>query len=106
MLAALCCTSIVAVGILKLSRTEMMLAPDKPVPVLWAENVGDTPLYFDVTQQLIMNPGQSPERLVPVTDVVRPALLVSSNRVTSVPGQKYRVMLQEFETPSQALVWV
>ncbi|WP_217588605.1 hypothetical protein [Burkholderia sp. GbtcB21] len=105
MLAALCCTSSMAAGVLKLSRTELTLAPDKPVPELWAENVGDTPLYLDVTQQLVTNPGQSPERLVPVTDVMRPALLVSPNRLTLAPGQKYRVMLQEFETSSQAQVW-
>ncbi len=94
-----------AAGILKLSRTELTLAPDKPVPELWAENVGDTPLYLDVTQQLVTNPGQSPERLVPVTEVPRPSLLTYPNRVVLAPGQKYRVTLKELDMPAQAQVW-
>lgn len=104
-LAAVCCTSSMAAGILKLSRTELTLAPGKPVPELWAENVGDTPLYLEVTQQLVMNPGTSPERLVSVTEVPRAALLVFPPRLTLAPGQKYRVMLKELATPTQAQVW-
>lgn len=104
-LAALCCTSSMAAGILKLSRTEMTLAPDKPAPELWAENVGDTPLYLDVTQQLVTNPGESPERLLPVSEAPSPTLLVSPNRLTLAPGQKYRVMLKELGTPTHAQVW-
>ncbi|UOB58018.1 hypothetical protein MRS60_27965 [Burkholderia pyrrocinia] len=105
MLAALCCTSSMAAGILKLSRTELTLSPDKPVPELWAENVGDTPLYLDVTQQLVTNPGESPERLLPVSEAPSPTLLVSPNRLTLAPRQKYRVMLKELGTPTQAQVW-
>ncbi|WP_082146171.1 hypothetical protein [Burkholderia pyrrocinia] len=105
MLVALCCTSSMAAGILKLSRTELTLSPDKPVPELWAENVGDTPLYLDVTQQLVTNPGESPERLLPVAEAPSPTLLVSPNRLTLAPGQKYRVMLKEFGTPTQTKVW-
>ncbi len=105
LLALLCCTSSMAAGILKLSRTELTLSPDQQVPELWAENVGDTPLYLDVTQQLVTNPGESPERLVPVTEVPRPTLLVSPNRLALAPGQKYRVMLKELGTPTQAQVW-
>ncbi|TDA48959.1 hypothetical protein [Burkholderia pyrrocinia] len=105
MLAALCCTSSMAAGILKLSRTELTLSPDKPVPELWAENVGDTPLYLDVTQQLVTNPGESPERLLPVSEAPSPTLLVSPNRLTLAPRQKYRVMLKELGTPTQTQVW-
>ncbi|WP_081057650.1 hypothetical protein [Burkholderia diffusa] len=105
MLALLCCTSSMAAGILKLSRTELTLAPDKPVPELWVENVGDTPLYLDVTQQLVTNPGASPERLIPVSEVASPTLLVSPNRLALAPGQKYRVMPKELGTSTQAQVW-
>ncbi|MGZ2748872.1 hypothetical protein [Burkholderia stagnalis] len=105
LLALLCCASSMAAGILKLSRTELTLSPDKPAPELWAENVGDTPLYLDVTQQLVMNPGESPERLVPVSEAPSPTLLVSPNRLALAPGQKYRVMLKELGTPTQAKVW-
>jgi len=105
MLAVLCCTSSMAAGILKLSRTELTLAPDKPPAELWAENVGDTPLYLDVTQHWVANPGESPDRLVPVSDVPHPALLVFPNRLTLAPGQKYRVMLKELDTPVRPQVW-
>nr|WP_081076509.1 hypothetical protein [Burkholderia cepacia] len=105
MLAALCCTSSMAAGVLKLSRTELTLAPDTPVPELWAENVGDTPLYLDVTQQLVMNPGESPERLVLVTEVPRPTLLVFPDRLALAPGQKYRVALKELGMPEHAQAW-
>ncbi|RQR52308.1 hypothetical protein DIE18_32275 [Burkholderia sp. Bp9125] len=105
MTVALWCTNGLAAGVLKLSRTEMTLAPDKPVPELWAENVGDTPLYLDVTQQLVANPGQRPERLEPVEEVSRPALLVQPNRLTLAPGQKYRMALKVLDVPPQAQVW-
>ncbi|RQT80797.1 hypothetical protein [Burkholderia cepacia] len=104
-LAVFCCTSSMAAGILKLSRAELTLTPDKPPGELWAENVGDSPLYLDVTQQLVTNPGQSPECLVPVTDVPQPALLVVPGRLVLAPGQKYQVMLKELATPAQAQVW-
>lgn len=103
--AALYCGGGMAAGILKLSRTELTLAPDKPSAELWAENIGDTPLYLDVLQQLVMNPGDSPERLVPVSEVPRPALLAIPTRLALAPGQKYRVMLKAFDTPAKAQVW-
>ncbi|MDY7791170.1 hypothetical protein U0E10_25080 [Burkholderia ubonensis] len=104
-LAVFCCTSSMAAGILKLSRTELTLAPDKPVPELWAENVGDTSLYLDVTQQLVTNPGESPERLIPITEVPHPALIALPSRLALAPGQKYRVTLKELNVPAQPQVW-
>jgi len=105
MFAALCCTGSLAAGVLKLSRTELTFSPDKPLSELWAENVGDTPLYLDVTQHLVANPGQSPEHLVPVEEVTRPALLAQPNRLRLSPGQKYRMTLKVLDTPRQAQVW-
>ncbi|MDR8076630.1 hypothetical protein KPA96_13270 [Burkholderia cenocepacia] len=104
-LAVFCCTSSMAAGILKLSRTELTLAPDKPVPELWAENVGDTPLYLDVTQRLLANPGEIPERLVPVEVVDHPGLLVLPGRLTLAPGQKYKMVLKELDVSMQPQVW-
>ena len=105
MLAALCCSSSMAAGILKLSRTEMTLAPDKPPGELWVENKGDTPLYLDVTQQWVANPGKTPEQLVPVTEVMGPSLLVLPGRLTVAPGQKYRMVLKALDAPSQTNIW-
>ncbi|WDR86016.1 hypothetical protein [Burkholderia ambifaria] len=105
LLAALCCSSSLAAGILKLSRTEMKLEPGKPASELWAENIGDTPLYLDVTQHLVTNPGHTPEQLVPVTEVEQPSLLVLPSRLTLSPRQRYRIAIKELATPSDTQVW-
>ncbi|KVL37879.1 hypothetical protein [Burkholderia sp. MSMB1835] len=105
MLAALYCTGSMAAGVLKLSRTEMTLAPDRPGGELIVENSGDTPLYLNVEQDLVANPGDRPERLVPVADVAAPGLLVLPNRLVLAPGQRYRMIVRELATPAQSQVW-
>ncbi|OJA57585.1 hypothetical protein [Burkholderia ubonensis] len=104
-LAALCCTSSMAASILKLSRTELTVAPGKPVGTLRVENTGDTPLYLDVEQHLVANPGETPERLLPVSEVERPSLLVLPNRLALAPGQTYQMVVKELSTPSKPHVW-
>lgn len=104
-LAALCCTSSMAAGILKLSRTELTVAPGKPVGTLRVENTGDTPLYLDVEQHLVANPGETQERLLPVSEVERPSLLVLPNRLALAPGQTYQMVVKELSTPSKPHVW-
>ncbi|KVN82525.1 hypothetical protein WL22_06170 [Burkholderia ubonensis] len=105
MLAMLCCTGSMAAGVLKLSHTEMTLAPDRPAGELVVENTGDTPLYLNVEQDLVANPGETPERLVSVADVAAPGLLVLPNRLVVAPGQRYRMIVKELGTPSQSQVW-
>lgn len=104
-LAVLCCAGCHAAGILKLSRTELTLAPDKHTSELWATNIGDTPLYLDITQQLVINPGQVPEQRMLVEEVERPALLVLPRRLVLSPGQRYRMVLKEISVPGQNQVW-
>ncbi|KAG8150038.1 hypothetical protein [Burkholderia catarinensis] len=105
LLAALCCSSALAAGVLKLSRTELRLEPGNPASELWVENIGDTPLYLDVTQHLVTNPGHAPEHLVPVTEVEHPALLVQPSRLTLSPRQRYRMVIKELAAPSKTQVW-
>lgn len=106
MLAALACTCSSAAGVLKLSRVELTLEPEQAATrELHVENVGDTPLYLNVEQHLLTNPGESPEHLVPVAEVAHPALLVSPARLTLAPGQKYRMGLKELAVPSETQVW-
>ncbi|EKS9798739.1 MULTISPECIES: hypothetical protein [Burkholderia] len=105
LLVSLVCSSCLAAGMLNLSRTEMTIAPDQPPGELWVENKGDTPLYLDVTQQLVTNPGQLPEHLVPVEEVPQPTLLILPNRLVLSPGQKYRMALKALSKPDRALVW-
>ncbi|WP_347879274.1 hypothetical protein [Burkholderia sp. BCC0419] len=105
MLAVLCSAHGMAAGVLKLSRTEVTLAPGQPPNELWVENVGDTPLYLDVTQQWVANPGQTPERLVPVEEMDRPTLLAQPSHLTLAPGQKYQMTLKELAAPLEPKVW-
>lgn len=105
LLVATYSTNGTAVGVLQLSRTEVTLAPNRPPEELWVENKGDTPLYLDVTQQLVGNPGSTPEQLVPVEDVSRPELLVLPGRLTLAPGQQYRMTLRELSVPPEPRVW-
>ena len=104
-LIATYCASSVAAGILKLSRPELTLEADKPQGELWIENVGDTPLYLTVSQQLVMNPGHTPEHRVPIEEVPHPGLLVTPNRLSLAPGQKYRMTLKVFAVPEETQVW-
>jgi hypothetical protein len=94
-----------ATGRLKLSRTELTLEPGKPQGELTVENVGDTALYLHVQQELVDNPGETPERRIPVGNVVSPGLLIVPDRLVLSAGQKYRVTMKELHTPQHTQVW-
>lgn len=94
-----------AAGVLKLSSTELRFAPDQPQGELYAQNTGDSPLYLDVAQQLVVSPGQPDEHLVPIHEVRRPSLLVTPNRLVLAPGQKYRMTLKALQVPLHNQVW-
>ncbi|MGR4041279.1 hypothetical protein P7C00_20365 [Pseudomonas sp. JDS08PS003] len=94
-----------AAGVLKLSRTELRFTPDEPQGELYAQNTGDTPLYLEVDQRLVLNPGQSPEHLLAIHEVQRPSLLVTPGRLVLAPGQKYRMTLKALKTPTSNQVW-
>ncbi|MFC6299301.1 hypothetical protein GNF76_04925 [Pseudomonas sp. CCM 7893] len=104
-LLALFATQGMAEGVLKLSRTELKLEPGKPAHTLYVENTGDTPLYLEVKQELLLNPGQTPEHLVPIQEVERPSLLITPGRLVLAPGQKRRMVIRELKPPTRTLVW-
>lgn len=105
LLVALVGVPSMAAGVLKLSRSELTLDPGKPRSQLTVENVGDTPLYLDVLQELVANPGQNPERRMPIGNVASPSLLVIPDRLALSPGQRYQMTLKELRTPQQTQVW-
>ncbi|CAB3820896.1 hypothetical protein [Achromobacter anxifer] len=94
-----------AAGILHLPRAELRLESGKTPGELLAENRGDSPLYLDVEQQLLLNPGSMPEVLVPVGETEQPGLLVTPNRLVLAPGQKYRMNLRILTPPARTQVW-
>lgn len=105
LLLALFATQGSAAGILKLSRTELVLKPGKPANELYVENTGDTPLYLDVEQQLLVNPGQMPESLIPIQNVEFPSLLVTPTRLVLAPGQKQKMVFKELKQTALPMVW-
>ncbi|MGB3433893.1 hypothetical protein [Achromobacter sp.] len=94
-----------AAGSLHLPRAELRLEPGKAAGELLAENRGDSPLYLDVEQQLLLNPGSTPEILVPVGETEQPGLLVTPNRLILAPGQEYRMNMRVLSTPARTQVW-
>ncbi|WP_242468490.1 hypothetical protein [Burkholderia plantarii] len=104
-IAMLHCANGWSAGVLKLSRTELVLEPGKPTPELWVENTGDTPLFLSMEQQLVTNPGATPEQRVPIGETRHPALLVRPGRLVLAPGQKYRMNLTVLDVPARPQVW-
>lgn len=94
-----------AAGVLKLSHSEITLGGPEPAGLLEAENVGDSPLYLEVTQQLIKTPVTQPEVRTHIGDVPAPTLLVSPQRLVLGPGQKQVLNLNELRQPRQQKIW-
>lgn len=94
-----------AAGVLKLSHVEMWMRGDARVGKLYAENVGDSMLYLEIEQRLLLNPGEQPEQLVPVEQVERPTLLAAPTKLALGPGQRYRIALRELMRPQTPQVW-
>ncbi|MCU7649744.1 hypothetical protein [Pseudomonas piscis] len=94
-----------AAGVLQLSDSVLRLEPSGRMPELHVENTGDTPLFLDVRQELLLNPGQSPEELTPVEQVQAPSLLISPRRLVLSPGQKRQMTLRTLSVPTQHRVW-
>ncbi|MCX4220260.1 hypothetical protein MKZ87_21685 [Pseudomonas sp. MCal1] len=94
-----------AVGVLSLSHSEIRLEPDGKEVQLYAENSGDSPLFLDVEQQLLVNPGHLPEELLALQEVKRPSLLITPNRLTLAPGHRHRMTLKMLRAPSTSKVW-
>ena len=94
-----------AAGVLNLSTTELRLVPDQRQGALYAQNTGDSPLYLDVEQALVLNPAEKPEQLLDISQVPKPALLVTPSRLVLAPGQKYRMNIKTLVTPASNQVW-
>ena len=94
-----------AAGVLKLSATELRLVPDQRQGTLYALNTGDSPLYLDVEQVLVLNPAEKSEQLLDISQVPNPGLLVTPTRLVLAPGQKYRMNIKTLVTPVSNQVW-
>ena len=92
-------------GVLSLPRVELSISPLGRLPELVVENKGDGPLYLEVRQQLLTNPGSLPERLVDVGNTESPSLLVLPARLILGPGQKRNMQLHVLSQPTKTQAW-
>lgn len=63
-------------------------------------NMGDAPIYLNISLLKVQNPGIMPEDKVPLTELERPGLLASPERVTLGAGQSRRVLVKSLFQPT------
>ncbi|WP_422526642.1 hypothetical protein [Serratia fonticola] len=91
--------------LLSLSQAELTIPFKGRLPELVVENLGDGPLYLNVSQQLLVNPGSQPETLIDIGDTESPSLLVIPPRLILGPGQKRNMQLSVLSQPTKTQVW-
>lgn len=94
-----------AVGVLRLSNSEITIGGPEPAGRLEAENVGDSPLYLDITQELVQLPVTNPEIRIPLGHIDFPSLLVSPPRLVLRPGQKQVLNVKVLRQPKRRKIW-
>lgn len=94
-----------AAGVLKLSTTELRLVPGQRQGVLDVHNTGDSAVFLDVKQALVLNPAEKPEQLLDISQVANPGLLVTPRRLALAPGQKYRMNIKTLGSSANNQVW-
>ncbi|MCO7509157.1 hypothetical protein RDT67_13130 [Serratia fonticola] len=105
LMALLLVHSSYAGGLLSLSQAELTVPLQGRLPELVVENRGDGPLYLEVRQQLLTNPGLQPETLIDVGHTESPSLLVMPSRLILGPGQKRTMQLRVLSAPAKTQVW-
>lgn len=63
-------------------------------------NVGDAPLYLNISMSRVMNPGLVPEEKVALTELENPGVLANPSRLTLGPGQSRKVTLTALSEPT------
>lgn len=94
-----------AAGVLRLAHSVITLGGAERSGKLAVENVGDSPLYLDITQEQVQMPLTHPEVRIPVGDVTDPSLLISPPRLILAPGQKRIMNVVVLHEPQQRKIW-
>lgn len=91
---------------LALAEGELMVMPaslkvyNNHDHVVNVRNVGDAPLYLSITLQQVMNPGIEPEKKLPLSQIERPGMLASPDKLTLGPGQSRAISLKSLAEPA------
>ncbi|QGU89364.1 hypothetical protein [Erwinia sorbitola] len=94
-----------AAGILRLTNTEIIVGGTLPPAKLEIENIGNSALYLDVTQELVQTPLTVPEVRLSVGEVPSPSLLISPVKLVLGPGQKRVLNVKVLRIPQQRKIW-
>ncbi|AKM04390.1 pilus assembly protein [Burkholderia pyrrocinia] len=84
------------------ATTKVFNAHEQKVTV---KNMGDAPLYLNVSVQKVTNPGMTPENKVALGDLERPGLLASPDKLTLGPGQTRAIVLKSLAEPEQEALY-
>lgn len=64
-------------------------------------NLGNKPLYLNVTLNKIENPGQTPEKKISIGDIEKPEIMTNVAKITLGPGQRREINLVPLKEPLQ-----
>jgi hypothetical protein len=65
------------------------------------KNMGDAPLYLNISLQKVMNPGMTPEKKVDLGELDNPGLIASPDKLTLGPSQTRQIVLKSLMEPAQ-----
>lgn len=68
-------------------------------------NSGDKPLYLDISLQRVDNPGVSPEKKTPISEIAQPEIIFNPSRITLGPKQKRDIKLLPLKSPQQETLY-
>lgn len=94
-----------AAGVLRLTHNVITLGGTQPAAKLEVENTGDSPLYLDISQELVQSRVGQSEIRRPAGEVSAPSLLVNPLRLVLRPGQKRALDVTELYKPRQQQIW-
>lgn len=84
------------------ATTKVFNAHEQKVTV---KNMGDAPLYLNVSVQKVTNPGMTPENKVALGDLEHPGVLASPDKLTLGPGQTRAIVLKSLSEPEQEALY-
>lgn len=84
------------------ATTRVFNAHERKVTV---KNLGDAPLYLNISVQKVTNPGMTPEEKVALGDLEHPGLLASPDKLTLGPSQTRAIVLKSLMEPEQEALY-
>ncbi|RQR52307.1 pilus assembly protein [Burkholderia sp. Bp9125] len=84
------------------ATTKVFNAHEQKVTV---RNMGDAPLYLNITVQKVTNPGITPEKKVDLGGLEKPGLLASPDKLTLGPSQSRAIVLKSLVEPEQEALY-